>query len=773
MAYSLEVLGTCDLTNANGVRVESVLQQPRRLALLVYLALASRTGAVQRDTVLAIFWAESDTSAGRNSLSQSLHYLRRSLGDVIRSPTQSELLLNRESVECDAVLFLDAVDEGNWSKAADLYSGDLLPGFNLLRAPQSLEAWMEDQRRHLKSVAAEAAWHMSNGFAVSGDSAQAAVWARRAVEWSGNEEVRVRQLMTLLNDLGDRAGVLAAFQELERSLSVLDCEPSEETRVLLESYREKWRADDAGAERARHGPTPKSRPSSGRDLLEENRGGLSPVWAGAAMLVVLLAALLWAAESSSPNVANEEGVTLVFDSLTGDRPGSLPLKEIEWDLVNRLSSVSGVRVVTGSENPEAANALAFHLTARLVARNDSAWAHFRLVDPQSGAVAYSRRVPIGSPPDLTPDRVGLELSQAVRLALGELQASDQKTLAARSMTAAQFLTLSSSTRQRGDSLAAAGLVSAAAVAYANGDSLAARAAGLAVAPPEIWVERSRTAFSQAWLAFQQGDMAAAVRYGRRALEFSEEALAREEALKGALEVRAKVAHWLWAVTKQDPPADHSDLLLVADASATALTESCPTCAKGWTLLGTLAWSEGDFGRAYWALRHAIDQDRYLRDHVEITARLFQASWEVGDRAAAEGWCSQLDRLEPEGFLLRHCTLMLEATAAHPDTTLIRRVLRSNPPPSRFQWQWRRLPLIAAVGVARAGDEHWARELIDQVSPDTSDRDLLADAAWARLALGEFDLAHQLLGEATSGFKPAWLSILSSRRFQGLERVRAN
>lgn len=772
MTYSLNVLGACDLTAEDELRVESVLQQPRRLALLVYLAIATRTGPVQRDTVLAVFWPESDTSAGRNALSQALHYLRRSLGDVVLSPTQNELLLDRHSVECDAALFLDAIDVGDWTKAAEIYSGELLPGFRLLRTPQSIEVWVEEQRSRLKRAAAEAAWRTSKACAESGDAAQAAVWARRAVEWSGNEELHVRHLMTLLNDLKDRAGVWAAYQELDRSLALLDCEPSEETRALLERYRQEWKTLDAAPEAASAAGSTTPPHPSGREVLRETKRSRW-LWAGAAMLVVLLTALLWPEESSPPNVTYVEGVTLVFDSLTGDRPGSLDLKEIEWDLVNRLSSVSGVRVVTRSQIPEAANPLTFHLTARLVARNDSAWTHFRLVDPQSGAVAYSRRSPSGSLSDLTSDRVGLELSQAVRLALGELQSSDQNTLAARSTTAAQFLTLSSSTRQRGDSLAAAGLVNAAAVAYANGDSLAARAAGLAAAPPEIWVERSRIAFSQAWLAFQQGNMAAAVGYGRRALEFSEEALTREESLKGALEVRAEVSHWLWAATKQDPPADHSDLLLAADVAATVLTEAYPTYAKGWSLVGALAWSQGDFGRAYWALRHAIDQDRYLRDHVEITARLFQASWEVGDTAAAEGWCSQLDRLEPEGFLLRHCTLMLQAIAAHPDTTLIRRVLRSNPPPSRFQWQWRRLPFVAAVGVARAGDEHWARELIGQVTPDASDRDLLADAAWARLALGEVDLAHQLLGEATSGFKRTWLSTLSSRRFQDLERVRAD
>jgi len=58
MRYSLNILGTFELRDAHGAAVNSILQQPRRSALLVYLALADRDAMVKRDTLLGIFWPE-------------------------------------------------------------------------------------------------------------------------------------------------------------------------------------------------------------------------------------------------------------------------------------------------------------------------------------------------------------------------------------------------------------------------------------------------------------------------------------------------------------------------------------------------------------------------------------------------------------------------------------------------------------------------------------------------------------------------------------------
>src|SRR3954462_1783151 len=79
----LRVLGGIDLDGPDGIEVRAILSQPKRLALLVHLALATPRGFHRRDRLLALFWPELDASRARNALSQALYVLRRSLGEGV------------------------------------------------------------------------------------------------------------------------------------------------------------------------------------------------------------------------------------------------------------------------------------------------------------------------------------------------------------------------------------------------------------------------------------------------------------------------------------------------------------------------------------------------------------------------------------------------------------------------------------------------------------------------------------------------------------------
>src|SRR6266705_1204831 len=62
------LLGTLSLTTADGREAGSLLSQPRRLALLAYLAAATPRGPHRRDTLLALFWPELDQEHARAAL---------------------------------------------------------------------------------------------------------------------------------------------------------------------------------------------------------------------------------------------------------------------------------------------------------------------------------------------------------------------------------------------------------------------------------------------------------------------------------------------------------------------------------------------------------------------------------------------------------------------------------------------------------------------------------------------------------------------------------
>src|SRR5438034_6212007 len=76
----LSMLGRLSLTGADGREVRGLLGQPRRLALLAYLAAASPQGFHRRDTLLALFWPELDQEHARAALRQALHVVRDELG---------------------------------------------------------------------------------------------------------------------------------------------------------------------------------------------------------------------------------------------------------------------------------------------------------------------------------------------------------------------------------------------------------------------------------------------------------------------------------------------------------------------------------------------------------------------------------------------------------------------------------------------------------------------------------------------------------------------
>ena len=96
--YQLRTLGQLDLSDSAGQPVRAVLVQPKRFALLAYLAVASPRGFQRRDLLLTLFWPELADSRGRNALRQAVHQLRHVLGgDVIvsRSATPSTPRMSR------------------------------------------------------------------------------------------------------------------------------------------------------------------------------------------------------------------------------------------------------------------------------------------------------------------------------------------------------------------------------------------------------------------------------------------------------------------------------------------------------------------------------------------------------------------------------------------------------------------------------------------------------------------------------------------------------
>jgi DNA-binding SARP family transcriptional activator len=106
----LRVLGTLDLRDdSHGGQIGSVLAQPKRTALLCYLAMATARGPHRRDSLLTLFWPESSEERARNSLNQAVFQLRRSLGEEAIVGTAEDLTLRPDALWCDAVALEQAL----------------------------------------------------------------------------------------------------------------------------------------------------------------------------------------------------------------------------------------------------------------------------------------------------------------------------------------------------------------------------------------------------------------------------------------------------------------------------------------------------------------------------------------------------------------------------------------------------------------------------------------------------------------------------------------
>lgn len=232
------VFGSADLCDTTGRELRSVLAQPKRVALLAYLALSARAGFQRRDTLLALLWPELDQERSRRALRQAVHFLRRTLGAAVLVGRGDDIGVAPTALSCDAWEFGDALDRSDPATALALYRGDLLSGFYAADASPEFDEWVARERDRLHQRAVEAAWWLSGSEEARGRATSAATWARWAAERAPDDERTQRRLVALLDRLGDRTGALRAYENLaEHARAEFDAEPSAETRALLHAIR--------------------------------------------------------------------------------------------------------------------------------------------------------------------------------------------------------------------------------------------------------------------------------------------------------------------------------------------------------------------------------------------------------------------------------------------------------------------------------------------------------------------------------------------------------
>ena len=331
----LFTLGGLTVRKDSGGDSAIALAHIKRNALLTYLAVERERGPHSRDTLLTLFWSESDERRARNALSQLLQSLRRDLGDNVFEMGNGNLVaLDQALVWCDAVAFELLLDGGKEEEALALYRGDLLEGFHLSGCLE-FERWLERERARLRTAAVQAALVHSATLEGQGDLSEAAYWTRRACGWAPYDEGTLRSLCQRLVRCGDRNGAVREYEGfVARLRAELDLEPEAETVELMDRLRREGNSTARG-DSVRKGKSSSSDPPASSDLEgpDEDQEAVRPraeagrwIWIAAAVVAaVALAFSGWGQRISGPvDSAGEAGMTVSYDlrmSPLGNRTG--------------------------------------------------------------------------------------------------------------------------------------------------------------------------------------------------------------------------------------------------------------------------------------------------------------------------------------------------------------------------------------------------------------------------------------------------------------------
>lgn len=357
----LQTLGELGLWGAAGQELRSLLVQPKRVALLTYLAVAKPRGFHRRDSLLALLWPDQDAFHARAALRQVIHSLRHSLGEQALLARGEDLALDPAHFTCDVWSFEEAAQRGEHESAASIYGGEFLPGFFLSGAPE-FEQWVETERRRLSQAYAAELQGLAEE-ATGRDPALAVNRWRQLAEHDPYSPRIALRLMQALDAAGDApAAILHAEQHAALLREELDAEPDPEVSALADGLRSR----PAGArvevaarpqvaaesiETSRQQAAPSASdgaPPAARADGRPSRAARRPAVVGAGVVLVLACLGIYAAFFRSGHATREAPITSVavlpFKNLSHDPENEYFGDGLSEALLDRLAKVPELKV---------------------------------------------------------------------------------------------------------------------------------------------------------------------------------------------------------------------------------------------------------------------------------------------------------------------------------------------------------------------------------------------------------------------------------------------
>ncbi|MGD8279033.1 MAG: BTAD domain-containing putative transcriptional regulator, partial [Gemmatimonadota bacterium] len=796
----VRLLGTPAIEGA-GVDGRAVLRQPKRLALLAYLA--ARDDYVTRDTLVGVFWPGSDEDRARRALSQAIHFLRGELGRRSIATRGAAEVAAGANIRCDVVEFDRAVREKSWEAALALYGGEFLEGVVSPRG-NDLNQWIETERLRLQRLAVAAAAALSDAAYQHEDLAAAVSWQARALEVNPFDETAHRMYLALLDEAGDGAGALAAYEAFRTRLrSQYDLEPSSETRRIVELIRTRRPDVARAAEAATAVPEPKPAPVA---VAKPARAPVAmtavPVpagprwlpawlrsrpWLQVGVAAAALPILIWVAAKlgrdpdppgPSSFIANRIAV-LYFEVASGEQDLGYIANGITTALISYLQQAPSLEVVPANAvdpfrgehvPPDSINALlhaATLISGRIAQDDDGRIRVTAQIEDAAKGVLYKSIVVETSADDLfgVIDSVTRQVREALSPDLAELVNAGRWRAGTANEVAFRTLMQGASAAETFDDRFRAQDTMLAQAAFVRADSLYREASRLDPAWSTPHVMRGQLAFHKAFMYELRYEIELANAWLNRAVAYADLAINLQPDAS-ALELKGQALYEQFVL-------DSFGAYAVLDSADAALARSVllePDRAGAWATRSAIMFTRGDFEMAEETARKALSLDAFLENRNEIQNRVFLSAFHAFLDNRAKATCQEIYETQQGHWTAAQCVLNLMAwsNVEKPDPKKAWRELEANllrDPPMLAEYQRPQLEMMLAAVLAKAGLPDSAEHVIARAAEaGGGDPELLYYEAAARIALGQTDSAGALLRTYLDGDPPSRMHVADYRWF---------
>jgi adenylate cyclase len=349
--------------------------QRRRLAVLAMIA-ASDAG-VSRERLTDYLWPDADPARGRHSLDEALSGLRRELQSNGLFIGVATLRLNSDALGSDMADEAAALAAGEPERAAALYAGPFLDGFNVPGAA-AFEQWVETERSQRARAHARMLEGLAAAAAARKDVASATRWWQARVALDPLDTTATLSLLGALATEGNPAEALRLARVHEALVrEELDASPGPEWTAAVDSLRAELARPRASASLGSSSPSngvadvapaslsatissaaddvPRSTTLPGPPSPQRRSQATLTVATAVLVLAGLASFVVWArgpARLRSASVASRTGfpverasvAVLPFSNISGDSADEHFSDGLTDELIGTLSKVPGLKV---------------------------------------------------------------------------------------------------------------------------------------------------------------------------------------------------------------------------------------------------------------------------------------------------------------------------------------------------------------------------------------------------------------------------------------------